>query len=194
MSDTSVFLWINSLAGRVPPVDEFFKGIANDYFLPIISCLMLVALWFGTKDITQRRINQKAIIAAVISIGIASGLVALCNHFYFRARPFTELPTREVHLLFYKPTDSSFPSNFAAILFAIALPIFLKNGKYGLILLSIAVLGGFARIYVGIHYPLDILGGVVFGALSGSMAYGVIRVLESVFTSMLRFMRKIYLA
>lgn len=194
MLDTSLFLLINGLAGRVPIVDELFKGIANDYFLPIIACLILVALWFGTRDIRKREVNQKAIIASAISIGMANGIVALCDHFYFRARPFAVLPPSQVHLLFYKPTVSSFPSDFAALLFAIAFPILIKNKKFGLTFLSIALLGSFARVYVGIHYPLDILGGAVIGVLSGFLAYNVIRVLDRLFTDMLRLMRNIYLA
>jgi undecaprenyl-diphosphatase len=194
MSNTSLFLLINGLAGKVPPIDEFFKGAANDYFLPVVTCLILVALWFGTRDIRQREMNQSAIVTAVISIGIVNGLIHVSNYLYFAARPFNALPPGSINLLFYKPTDSTFPSNFAAVLFAIAIPILTKNRKIGIVLLFLALLGGFAGIYVGIHYPLDILGGAAFGTLASFLAYGVSRVLGSAFANMLSFMREIHLA
>jgi undecaprenyl-diphosphatase len=194
MSDTTLFLLINRLAGRVPFVDEIFKGLANDYFLPIICSFIVVALWFGTRDIRRRGVNQRASITAVMSIGIVAGMVDLCDYYFFRARPFTEIPLSQMHLLFYRPTDSSFPSNFAAILFAIAVSILIKNKGVGIILLVIALLGGFARIYVGIHYPLDILGGAAFGTLASFTAYGLSRILEPVFAGTLAFLRGIYLA
>lgn len=194
MSNTSVFLFINGLAGKVPPVDEFFKGIANDYFLPVVTCFILVGLWFGTRDARQREMNQSAIITALISIGLVNGMIYLFNGLYFAARPFTELPPGSINLLFYEPTDAAFPSNFTAVLFAMAVPVLIKNRKFGLILLSIALLGGFARIYVGVHYPLDVLGGVAFGTTASLLAYAVSVVLGPALTGMLGLMRKIHLA
>ena len=194
MSDTSVFLLINGLAGKVAFVDELFKGLANDYFLPVITCFTLVALWFGTRDVRRREVNLGAIFTAAISIGLVNGLVGIVNCCYFRARPFTEISPESINLLFPKPTDSSFPSNFAAVLFAIAIAILFKNRKAGIVLLSLALLGGFARVYVGIHYPLDILGGAAFGILAGFMAYGLSRLLVRAYAGLLGLMRKVYLA
>jgi len=114
--DKQIFLWINGLAGRSAVADYIIQGIANDYFVIVSFCLGLLAIWFGSTS----KEMQKAVIAAAISIGLASLLVVLSNHFYFRPRPFTELPT---NLLFYKPSDSSFPSNLATILMAISIPI-----------------------------------------------------------------------
>ena len=95
-------------------------------------------------------------------MGFANGLVALSNIFYFRVRPFNALPDGTVNLLFYKPTDSSFPSNFATVLFAIAFSFMIKDRRWGSVYLALALIGGFARVFVGIHYPLDILGGHSF--------------------------------
>jgi undecaprenyl-diphosphatase len=194
MTDKTLFLYINGLAGKVPVIDGFFRGISNDYFAVISCCLILIWLWFGTRDITWRQINQQAVITAMISIGLTSLLVTICNQFYFRARPFAELPPGSVHLLFYRPTDSSFPSNLAAVLFAIAVPIFIKNKVFGSVLLAIAILGSFGRIYIGIHYPLDILGGAVFGAVGAMLAFGVMRLISPLSNLLMHWLRKLYLA
>jgi undecaprenyl-diphosphatase len=194
MIDTNVFYFINGLAGKVPVVDELFKGIANDYFLMITFCLILVYLWFGTRDIRERQLNQLAVLTAIVGIGIINGLIVISNLFYFRIRPFNELPNDAINLLYYRPTDSSFPSNFAAVLFSIAVVIFLKNKKYGTLLLIIALIGGFARVYVGIHYPLDILGGAATGAIAGCLAYLVIRLTKQLPVLLIQVLQKIFLA
>jgi undecaprenyl-diphosphatase len=194
MTDTSVFLWINGLSGHVTAIDEFFKGVANDYFAIIAGSLVLVWLWFATRDSVQREKNQRAVLTAMISIGIASALIVLSNHYYFRTRPFDNLPAGSVNLLFYRPTDSSFPSNLAAVLFALAIAVFTKNKKYGSWLLALAVLVGFGRIYMGIHYPLDILGGAAVGAVATFISIGIMWIVKPLADLILKIIRILYLA
>jgi undecaprenyl-diphosphatase len=192
MTDTSVLLYINGLAGRIPAVDEFFKGFSNDYFVPVLACLVLVWLWFSSRDGVQREQNQRAIITAIISIGLASLIMAIVNHYYFRPRPFNELP--EINLVYYPPHDSSFPANFTAVVFALAFPIFFKNKLYGSILIVLAVISSFGRIYMGVHYPLDILAGLAIGAAGSLLAYIASRVLAPLLNFVLDRMQRIYLA
>ncbi len=189
--DETLFLWINGLAGKLSLLDEFLKGIANDYFFIVSSCLVLLALWFGTREIHQREENQKAIIGASVSLGIATGIVRIFNLFYFSPRPFTQLPT---NLLFYQPTDSSFPSHSTAIVFAIAVAILLADRKAGAFLLFLAGLHGFSRIYVGIHYPSDVLGGVAIGALTAFLIFRLIKLIEPWPSRLLGLIRRFYLA
>lgn len=192
--DSELFLFINGLAGKVPVIDGLFRGISNDYFAVISGCLILIWLWFGTRDAARRQINQKAVLTTAISIGLTSLLVLVSNQFYFRARPFNELSPGSVHLLFYKPTDSSFPSNLAAVLFAIAVPVFVKNKVYGSVLLAMAVLSSFGRIYIGVHYPLDVLGGAAFGALGAWLAFGAIWLISPLVNFLMNLLRKLNLA
>ncbi|OGO32606.1 MAG: hypothetical protein A2Z29_05020 [Chloroflexi bacterium RBG_16_56_11] len=194
MTDTSVFLWINGLAGKVSIIDEFFKGISNDYFSLIGACLVLIWLWFAARDVQNREIDQRAVMAAIISIGVVSGFVALCNEHYFRPRPFNVLPADSINLLFYQPTDSSFPSNLASVVFAIAVPVFIKSRKAGAVLLGLAVLSSFGRIYIGIHYPLDVLGGAALGALAGFIALGISWALGPIIKILFKVLRMGHLA
>jgi undecaprenyl-diphosphatase len=80
------------------------------------------------------------------------------------------------------------------VLFAIAVPIFIKNKVFGSVLLAIAILGSFGRIYIGIHYPLDILGGAVFGAVGAMLAFGVMRLISPLSNLLMHWLRKLYLA
>ena len=194
MSDTSVFLWINGLAGKVTVFDEFFKGIANDYFALITGCLVLIWLWFATRDVVQREKNQRAVLWAMASIGIVSAMMMLINNNYFRLRPFNVLPGDSINLLFYKPTDSSFPSNIAAVIFALAIPIFIKNKRYGSWLLALAILTGFGRIYIGVHFPLDVVSGVALGALASFISLGILRIIKPLPDFVLKILHILYLA
>jgi undecaprenyl-diphosphatase len=189
--DEIIFLWINGLAGKLPAFDWLLEGIANDYFIIVVSCLVLLALWGWGRDVYQRDKNQKAVICASISLGLADGFVAISNAFYFRPRPFTELPT---NLLFYQPTDSSFPSNSAAVVFALAFAIFLANRKVGGLLLLLACLYAFPRVYVGIHYPFDVVAGAGGGVLIALLVTKFKKAIDKRINHVLSLARKLYLA
>ena len=189
--DENIFLWINGLSGKVTFFDWLLTGIANDYLIIVSSCLTLLLLWLWGSDIRRREKNQKAVIGAAMSMGLADGSVALINIFYFRPRPFTELPT---NLLFYQPTDSSFPSNSAAVLFAIACGVFLSNNKIGCALILLAFLHAFSRVYVGVHYPFDVLAGAAIGLVTALIAKGILKIINRWINVALRLARRIYLA
>jgi undecaprenyl-diphosphatase len=194
MTDKALFLHINSLAGKIAIIDGFFKGISNDYFALVTSCFILVWLWFGIKGSADRQVMQKTVLVTAISIGLTSLLVLICNHYYFRVRPFNALPPGSVTVLFYHPTDSSFPSNLASVLFAITWPVFVKNKRYGSFSLAIALLAGFGRVYIGVHYPLDILGGAAFGAVGALLAFGAMWLISPVEKFLVKLLRLISLA
>ncbi len=76
-------------------------------------------------------------------------------------RPFISL-----HLTpLYKETGFSFPSDHASVFAAIAVSMFLINKKAGLAFSLIAILIGLSRIVIGVHYPIDIIGGFVVGLI-----------------------------
>jgi undecaprenyl-diphosphatase len=169
----------------------------------------MVAMWFGTREVQHRAENQLAVLAALASLGIASGLVSLCNLLFVRndlwaglpihdlfnrPRPFDPSSGLVVNLLFYRPSDPSFPSNLAAVLFGLALGIWVKNKKVGTWLLAMALLASFARIYVGVHYPTDILGGFLFGVAGTLLAYGFFKLLAPLLRLLLRVLKMLYLA
>ena len=120
--------------------------------------LTLVALWFTGQDGRARMRHQIGLFVALTSMGLSSLSVFIINAVYFRPRPF-DTPGLDVELLFYRPTDSSFPSNSAAAAVAIAAAVWAVNRPVGIFLIAAAALYGFGRVYVGVHYPLDIAAG-----------------------------------
>lgn len=205
--DRALFLWLNGLAGHVAPIDRLFSGLADDYFMVISMCLVLVAMWFGTRDPLKRAVNQVAVLLAMASMGIATGLVSLCNVLFVRQqlmagswlnalfnrpRPFAAgLP---VHLLFYQPTDPSFPSNLAAVVFGLALGVWLMNKRAGSWLFLMAIAACFARVYVGIHYPFDIVGGFLLAVIGTGLAYFFFWLLSPFKRLLFSLLKALYLA
>jgi len=133
--------------------------LASDYLVPVCMGLTLVALWFIGRNEPERMRYQIGMFAALTAMALSSLVVLISNALFFRPRPFDGLDG--INLLFYQPTDSSFPSNSAAAAFAIAAAVWCVNRRIGAVLFIAAAVYGFSRVYVGVHYPADILGGAV---------------------------------
>jgi undecaprenyl-diphosphatase len=206
--DQRLFTWINGLSGHVPFIDRLFMGLADDYFMIIAMCLVLVGMWFGTRRPEERKRNQIAVLKAMASLGIASGFVSWANlvfvvenkfpgtlihEIFNRPRPFNSSGLT-VHLLFYKPTDPSFPSNLAAVVFGLALAVWLMNKRTGTWLLIMALVACFARVYVGIHYPSDILGGFAFAVIGVALTYFLFWALSPLVRLIKWILNSLYLA
>ena len=182
---------INSLAGQFWLLDELMKGLANDYFLIVAANLGLLYLWFGTSEPKQKDTNQKLSLQAMASLGISTGLVSIINSLLFRPRPFSELP---ITVLLYRPGDSSFPANSATVLFAIAMAIWLGNRKAGNLFILLAVIHSFARVFAGMYYPMDIIGGAAIGVAVAFLVRWLFTVLNPVISWLIFQAKRVFLA
>lgn len=120
---------------------------------------LLIALILILK-IKTRKCGILIIIALIL--GLIVGNILLKN-IIARPRPFSVDKT--INLLIQMPTDYSFPSGHTMASFEAAVIIFLHNKKWGIPVLILALLIGFSRMYLFVHYPSD----VVFGAILGSL-------------------------
>jgi undecaprenyl-diphosphatase len=189
--DATIFLTINGWVGHWPWLDGLMRILVNDYFMPVTMSLVLVALWFSGSSAAQRGGNQRAALYAIIAQVITNAMIATSNNLYYRQRPFIDHPA---HLLFYRPTDSSFPANSVAVAFTFATAIWLTNHRLGAVLYAFAAIFAFARVFCGVHYPLDVLGGAAFGIVGGWLAVLLGRWLEPLLSRLIALARRLYLA
>ena len=189
--DGNIVSWLNQGIGRSLILDRAAYVLVSDYFVPLAMCFWTLALWFSGPNPLERRRNQRAVLAAAISLGLANLAILVLNQYLFRARPFT---LYELSNLLYLPTDSSFPSNPAAIAFAMAAAVWLSNRRAALMLFGLAGLWGLVRIYSGLFYPSDVLAGGLIGVGVAYLVVMGMRRIEPVPTWVLAGARFLHLA
>ena len=136
---------------------------AAQYVVYIIA-LLAGASWFVRGDgAPDRRIAvYTAFGAAAVSVVVA----LIIQHFYVHQRPFVLRP--DVTLLLNHSPDASFPSEHTTAAFGMASGVALYRPRPGMALAVLAALTGFARVFVGIHYPFDVIAGAAIGVLAAA--------------------------
>ncbi len=93
-----------------------------------------------------------------------------------RTRPYEVV--EGIKLIIPTPSDYSFPSGHTNASFAAAVAVFINDKKYGTAALILASLIAFSRLYLYVHFPTDILGGIVVGTVCAILAWYVVKTVE----------------
>ena len=163
---------INGLAGRDPTLDSAMVAIAAWSELAFIA---LVAGWLLAGILFRSRGERDQAFLALLASGVALGANQILGHVWDRPRPFAAHPG-QVHLLLPHAADSSFPSDHVAAAVAIAIVLAVAHRRLGGLMLLVSVLVGFARVYVGDHYPGDVLAGTAVGIAAASFVLRTARI------------------
>jgi membrane-associated phospholipid phosphatase len=158
--DRTLYRAVNRFADHTSWAHGIFRFIAQDGIV-LFALLLVIGWWIGRSSEAPLLNVSKAIwagagplLALAINQPIGSGIG--------RARPYMTIAN--MHLLVDRTKDFSFPSDHATIAGGVAAGLFLLNRRLGLVTLIAAFVMAFARVYVGAHYPGDVLAGLVLGA------------------------------
>ena len=157
--DWSVFHSLNGLLRG----DDSGQDAAVAFNASALFALVAVAAatWFFARPGGSLR-SKLAAASAGISAVVALLVNAVLGHLWYHARPFADHPKQTV-LLVHHGTDNSFPSDHASVAFAVAFAVLMFHRRLGVLLLAVAVGVGLDRIFVGVHYPIDVLTSVFVG-------------------------------
>ncbi|GAB0168449.1 phosphatase PAP2 family protein [Lysinibacillus sp. CTST325] len=150
-----IFQWINDLAGRYPLLDKGMIFITDS--VPYIVIVFMLFLWF-TANKEKRAEKQYTAIYIVFTCLLGLGLNALIHFVNYHPRPFI---TYNVHQLVPHADDSSFVSDHSVLVFSLACTLLLRKDSWKYPVLVWAILVGISRIFVGVHYPADVIGGAL---------------------------------
>lgn len=176
------------LIGRSLVLDQVVKYLA-EYSIYVVPVILLV-LWFRAKK--QREALALSVFSMVFSWLFLTKVVA--SHIWFRPRPdLAILNIKEV--LFHRP-DYSFPSDHATALFALTFGLYVFGYKKAASwFLALAILVSISRIAVGVHFPLDIFGGIVSAAIGTLIIYLLAKpILKFIYKPIVFVLKKVRLA
>lgn len=143
---------------------------------------------FATKDLIYLMIflvfilsikgkikEKKALFLILLSLPIAVLIIKIIHIFYSEPRPFV---FHQFPPLVSEKMDATFPSRHTTISSVIAFSFLYFKSKWAPLFLFAMLLIAFSRVYVGVHYPFDLLGGLVVSALSLKIALRLIKILQ----------------
>jgi undecaprenyl-diphosphatase len=162
--DYSLFVEINNLAVThklFNPMMVFLSQYGEYLFY-----LGIILYWFSRSPKNRRMVSE-----ALLSASIALGINAIIGVFFYRDRPFVH---HHVNQLIQHAANASFPSDHATGAFVIATAIWMFRKRDGWLWLLLAFGISISRIWTGVHYPSDVLAGMIIGISSAKVIHGLL--------------------
>ena len=159
-------------------------NLVESWSVPLLVAATF-ALWLFARPGSSRK-WKLACASALASSGIALLINQLIARMWDRARPFVAHPG--VHVWGTRSHDPSFPSDHASAAFGIAFAVFLLDRLVGSIFLTAACAIGVGRVFIGAHYPSDVVAGCLVGLASALL---VVRVLRPLIERIVRLVERV---
>jgi undecaprenyl-diphosphatase len=162
--DRELERWVvHHRTGWLNPVFEGLSYIGSFGLVWLAIAAVCAVLW-----------RRPVVLLSVLSATILGDLTALgLRRAVGRPRPWRRYA--EPPPLGHVPKDPSFPSGHTTIAFACAVVLSYFRPRLAPAFFLLAVAIGFSRVYVGVHYPLDVLGGAILGLLCGGIVIALLR-------------------
>jgi undecaprenyl-diphosphatase len=167
---------INGLSRRSSLFDLGVRTLERDMFSNLLMVALVWYVWFKRQHVEARAGVLAGVLAAFFSGVVSRGMqLGLPTHL----RPLHD-PSLHFQVPFFVDPQSlnhwsSFPSDHAAVLFGLATIIFFTDRGAGWLALGCAAIINLGRIYMGFHYPTDIIAGAMLGVMTVSATFGLSR-------------------
>ncbi|MFI1400150.1 phosphatase PAP2 family protein [Streptomyces sp. NPDC020681] len=162
--DLSLLFDINGLAKDTPSWLDRAISFAGEYGILLAMVLLVLWCWWSVRR-RGTAADSVASVAGIVWAPLAAGLALLVNvpirGFVERPRPFVD--HRGIEVLVAGKTDFSFVSDHATLAMALGAGLFVAHRKFGYAALGLALALGFCRVFMGVHYPTDVIGGFALG-------------------------------
>jgi len=157
----------------------FFQFARRNFILDDVGIFLaqylsyFLVLGFLIYALKQKEWRLRFLIIAegILVVILSRGIITEVFRFFYRCvRPFDALGFTPL----ISESGYSFPSGHAAFFFALAMVAVYYSRKLGWWYFAFAILNGLARVFAGVHWPLDILGGAAVGILSGILVHALV--------------------
>lgn len=157
-------------------IQQHLRTPVGDAVMPVVTVLgnggifwicMTLALLIYPKT---RRLGLVCAVSLIVDVALCNGLI---KNLVARTRPYVVNP--DIALLVPRPGEFSFPSGHAAASFAVVGALFFNKSKLWIPAGILALIIAFSRLYLYVHYPTDVIAGMLFGILFGYLGTLIVR-------------------
>jgi membrane-associated phospholipid phosphatase len=168
--EIAALVWVASLTGRWPILDRLAEAIANnDLFEAAPYVAVLVGFWYARGD-RAGAAHRREVVAGCLAAAAAVLVSRLVQNSVPSVRPIWSpahaalFPVEFRYLM--DPSFHSFPSDHSAFVLPLASAVYRLHRGLGVLAAGWLVLVSLARVYLGLHYPVDVVGGAALGVLA----------------------------